>query len=189
MHSLIITAHPSTTGFTHTIAAEYAQTKKELGATVTTMNLYDTEWKTDFLTFDSERMLKQGTQELNKAQQEIQNADEIVFVFPIWWSDTPAIIKNFLDTNFTAGFAFNYSKKGITGLLTGKNARFFSTCGAPSFVYSLGLMPYAKCFKFALKSCGFKINKPLIYGNRRGNAPELEAQFLQKVKKIASLAV
>jgi NAD(P)H dehydrogenase (quinone) len=32
--------------------------------------------------------------------EKISNADEIVLVAPIWWGQIPAIMKNFIDTNF-----------------------------------------------------------------------------------------
>jgi NAD(P)H dehydrogenase (quinone) len=43
-------------------------------------------------------------------QEKILWADEIVLVFPIWWGDMPAIMKNWMDCNFMSGFAFKYEK-------------------------------------------------------------------------------
>ena len=43
-------------------------------------------------------------------QEKITTADELVFVFPIWWVNMPAILKNFFDTILTGGFAFQYVK-------------------------------------------------------------------------------
>lgn len=55
------------------------------------------------------------------------NADELVFVFPIWWGDAPAILKNFIDCNFHSGFAFRYENGRPIGLLKGKSARIIAT--------------------------------------------------------------
>ena len=49
----------------------------------------------------------------------IKEADEIVFCFPVWWGDAPAILKNWLDYNFTSGFAFKYDPIGVIKLLKG----------------------------------------------------------------------
>jgi putative NADPH-quinone reductase len=35
-------------------------------------------------------------------QQKIAWADRLVFFFPLWWMDAPAILKNFLDMNLTS---------------------------------------------------------------------------------------
>jgi NAD(P)H dehydrogenase (quinone) len=35
-----------------------------------------------------------------KIQAKITWADELIFIFPIWWGDAPAIVKNFIDCNF-----------------------------------------------------------------------------------------
>jgi NAD(P)H dehydrogenase (quinone) len=45
MHSLIITAHPSSQGFTHAIAETYKEAKEKNGHTVEILNLYTTELK------------------------------------------------------------------------------------------------------------------------------------------------
>jgi NAD(P)H dehydrogenase (quinone) len=41
-------------------------------------------------------------------QQKITWADELIFVFPIWWGSMPAVMKNWIDVNFLGGFAFRY---------------------------------------------------------------------------------
>ena len=41
-------------------------------------------------------------------QEKIILADEVIFVFPIWHVNVPAILKNFFDTVFTSGFAYRY---------------------------------------------------------------------------------
>lgn len=45
---------------------------------------------------------------IGKYQSMIKNSDEIVFIFPIWWSDMPGILKGFFDKVFLKDFAFNY---------------------------------------------------------------------------------
>jgi len=35
-------------------------------------------------------------------QEQITWADELVFVYPIWWYDAPAILKNWFDVNMSA---------------------------------------------------------------------------------------
>ncbi|MEI7919432.1 MAG: NAD(P)H-dependent oxidoreductase [bacterium] len=71
------------------------------------LDLYTTPLRQDFLTYeDKKEQPKDAT--TKKMQEKIMWADELVFVFPIWRGDAPAIMKNFLDCNFSAGFAFKY---------------------------------------------------------------------------------
>lgn len=45
---------------------------------------------------------------IGKYQSMLNNTTEIVFIYPIWWSDMPAILKGFFDKVFLKDFAFNY---------------------------------------------------------------------------------
>lgn len=107
MKKFIITAHPSSQGFTHKIAERLTKLSAERGDEVEILDLYKTELKQDFLSFED--MKEMGQDDITKQiQAKISWADELVFVFPIWWGDAPAILKNFIDCNFGAGFAFKY---------------------------------------------------------------------------------
>lgn len=64
----------------------------------------------DFLRFEEQSDLKQPNTTREALQAKIQAADEMVFIFPIWWVNMPAILKNFFDTVFTSGFAYRYKK-------------------------------------------------------------------------------
>ncbi len=185
MHSLIITAHPSPLGFTHSIAETFLNTRKAKGHSGEIMNLYAEQWKNDFLVFRDQQELSARGKELSVVQQMIKTADELVFIFPIWWYDVPAILKNFLDSNFAAGFAFEFTPKGIKGLLTGKTVRFFSTSGAPGMLYRFGIMSYAPTFRTSLKNCGMHIVSYTFFGGRMKPDPQKEQAWLKQVEKIA----
>ncbi|WP_125568392.1 NAD(P)H-dependent oxidoreductase [Companilactobacillus insicii] len=54
---------------------------------------------------------------VTKYQKMISTSDELVFIFPIWWHNPPAMLKGFLDKTMLAGFAYNEAN-GWKGLLT-----------------------------------------------------------------------
>lgn len=93
MHSLIITAHPSSKGFTHAIAQKYKEIKEKNGHTVEILDLYKTELKMGYLTFEEKADMKKPDATRDALQAKIKTADEIVFVFPIWHVNMPAILK------------------------------------------------------------------------------------------------
>lgn len=183
MQSLVITAHPSPNGFTHRIASAYASARSAAGHDAEIVNLYATEHREEFLAFLNERELKHAY--LDPYQQRIAAADELVFVFPLWWYAEPAILKNFLDRHFTAGFAYKFTRRGLTGLLRGKTARLISTCGGPPWIYRWRLFPYAPSFRRSLKGCGISIVSQTLFGPRRNNTPVQELKWLEQVRALA----
>lgn len=47
--------------------------------------------------------------DLLDAQAKLKWADHVVWIYPVWWSSVPAIMKGFIDRILLPGFAF---KKG-----------------------------------------------------------------------------
>lgn len=75
---------------------------------------------------------------LQSAQNDIRWAEHIVFFFPLWLGDMPALLKAFLEQVARPGFAFgaldgkpSMMKKGLLG----RSARIVVTMGMPGIVY------------------------------------------------------
>ena len=187
MHSIIFTAHPSKRGFTHRIARYYKKSFERGVGTCEIIDLYDDRWYQDYLKFESVSDIKvDGVRD--ESQGKISSADEIVFVFPVWWGDAPAKMKNFFDSNFSSGFAFEYDKKGkAIGLLSGKKARMFLTCDGSAFFYKFLIVRLSWLWGMGrLGFCGVKLLSLDILGNKRHrNEKELDA-FLSLVERRAS---
>ena len=127
MHTLIIKAHPRGDGFSHDIAARYEEQAKSHGNTVEILELTDKENYQDYATFVSPTRTLED-ESTKRMQEKIAKADELVWIFPVWWMDCPAVMKNFWDRNFTSGFAFRYNDTGkVDRLLTGKTAKVYAT--------------------------------------------------------------
>ncbi|NCP76705.1 NAD(P)H-dependent oxidoreductase [Candidatus Gracilibacteria bacterium] len=185
MNTLIITAHPSQTSFTRALAETYRENSELEGRQVEILDLYTTELRQDFLRFD--KLSDIGKDIVTQAMQEkISWAEELVFVFPVWWADAPAIMKNWIDCNFTTGFAYKYIDGKPTGLLSGKTARIFATSGAPSFVYSLFPVSYRLLWgMLRLKFCGIKTTSIKVFGKiQTMNEEEKKITLGKEMKKI-----
>ena len=52
---------------------------------------------------------------VQKYQQMIKESRRLIFIFPIWWADMPAIVKWFLDKVLLKQFAYVESKTGLSG--------------------------------------------------------------------------
>lgn len=189
MHSLIITAHPSTQGFTHAIAQKYKETKEKNGHTVEIFNLYTTELKIGYLTYEEKTDMKKPDPIREAIQAKITAADELVFVFPVWHVNMPAILKNFFDTIFTGGFAYQYTPDTFIfpkKLLKGKTARVFCTCDAFGILYWWIGNPLRMILQFGVFGwCGMKLKSYINFDRMRKRTPDDCQKMLEKVEKIA----
>ena len=133
---LIITAHPSSHNLTIGITDIYKEEKEKQGHTVTIVDLYK-DVQLPFYSFEEFANIP-VSDDAKYYQNMISNTDEIVFVYPFWWGTIPGILKNWIDTVLTMGFAAKYGENGRpVGLLQGKSVRVISTSGAPTFLYCL----------------------------------------------------
>ncbi|GLO62206.1 NAD(P)H dehydrogenase [Vibrio sp. MACH09] len=73
-------------------------------------------------------------------KQRIEQADHIVFIFPIWWELMPALMKGFIDKVVFPGIAYQYKDTGLGmySLLDNlKGVTMITTMNTPSFAYRL----------------------------------------------------
>ena len=72
------------------------------------------------------------------AQQAIHRAEHLVFLYPLWLGDVPALFKGFLEQVARPGFAIGRMGKGFPEkLLLGRSARVIVTMGMPAAFYQL----------------------------------------------------
>ncbi len=74
---------------------------------------------------------------LQPAQDDIGWAEHLVFFFPLWMGDMPALLKGFLEQVARPGFAFKRDADNPFGAkaLGGRSARLVVTMGMPAVVY------------------------------------------------------
>jgi NAD(P)H dehydrogenase (quinone) len=73
-------------------------------------------------------------------KRRLENADHLVFIFPIWWELMPAMTKGFIDKVIFPGITYEYQKKGIGMISKMKNLKgltIITTMNTPSFFYWL----------------------------------------------------
>jgi putative NADPH-quinone reductase len=135
---LIIQAHPDTSRarLCHALADSYAKGAESSGHTIRRVNVGEL----DFPLLRSPQDWEEGTVpvSLKPAQDDIRWAQHIVFFFPLWLGDMPALLKAFLEQVARPGFAIlreqGGSPWGSKGL-TGRSARVVVTMGMPAVVY------------------------------------------------------
>jgi NAD(P)H dehydrogenase (quinone) len=188
MNILIVKAHPSSKGFTHGIAQTYQETKEQKGDLVKVIDLYDDKKENNYLSFEEIAKDFPNTVYIKKQKELVTWADEIIFVFPMWNSAEPAILKNWYDVVFSARFAFRYVKGKMAPLpmLEGKKAKIFVTADGPSWFYTLIANPLKRIWTTTrLHLCGVKVDTFIIFDNMRVRDVSSREQLLRKVVKLA----
>jgi NAD(P)H dehydrogenase (quinone) len=75
------------------------------------------------------QMAGKVSDDVKTEQNYISWAEQITFIYPIWWTGMPAIMKGYIDRVFSYGFAYRYDQGIQKGLLKGKKAVIINTHG------------------------------------------------------------
>ena len=182
MKILIIKAHPSPFGFTHKIADIYKDKAEKNGRIITVLDLYKPEWNQPYFAFENLKEYKPTEKQL-EIQKLITENNHFVFIYPIWWLGMPGILKNFIDTNFSARFAFRYQKSGRPlGLLKGRTADIFITCDATGILGFLVKKFEWVWWKFSiLGTCGIKLKKITAFTGMFLRSDEEKERLLNQI--------
>ncbi|XP_039936318.1 ribosyldihydronicotinamide dehydrogenase [quinone]-like isoform X1 [Hirundo rustica] len=76
------------------------------------------------------------SKDLVEEQKKVQEADLLIFQFPLFWFNMPAILKGWMDRVLVQGFAYDLSKAYDAGLLQDKLSLFSFTTGGSQEMYS-----------------------------------------------------
>lgn len=137
MNHLVVFAHPNPKSFGKGILDTVVKASEEKGAAVKVRDLYELGFDpilkpSDFVAFKEGKVPK----DIAAEQEIIRWADVITFIYPVWWTSLPAILKGYVDRVFSYGFAYEYIDGAPNGLLKGKKALLFSTTGTPDELYA-----------------------------------------------------
>ncbi len=132
MKHLVVVAHPRPNSLTIALARAYVAELAALGHEHTLYDLY-------FMGFDpvltsteiADPKTRSRPPAVIQAQQDIEAADVVTVIYPLWWLSMPAILKGFIDRVFAAGFAYESRQGVVHGLLTGKKCVIVTLSGAP----------------------------------------------------------
>lgn len=157
---LIIQGHPDPAGghFGHALAERYAEAARAAEHEVSQIDVaqLDFPWLKNSADFES----GEPPPAIREAQQAIEAADHLVFFYPLWLGDMPAVLKAFLEQVFRPGFVTE-GEQGMGGFgqrrLKGRSARIVVTMGMPVFFYRLFYRAHSvKSFRRnILRFCGF----------------------------------
>ncbi|XP_037985160.1 ribosyldihydronicotinamide dehydrogenase [quinone]-like isoform X1 [Motacilla alba alba] len=108
------------------------------------------------------------SKDLVEEQKKVQEADLLIFQFPLFWFNMPAILKGWMDRVLVQGFAYDLSKVYDGGLLQDKLSLFsFTTGGGPEMYSKEGIGGDIRYVLWPMQHgimhfCGVKVLEPHI---------------------------
>lgn len=120
------------------------------------------------------------------AQSAILAAGHLVFVYPLWMGDVPALLKAWIEQVLRQGFAFRMGRHGWRPALRGRSARVIVTMGMPGVVYRWFFFAHSlrSLDRNILKFCGIRPVRWSILGNAEDPGGQAQARFLAKVRRL-----
>jgi len=130
MKVLIVFTHPNPNSFNHALLENVSEGLKQAGHEVKIKDLYQENFD-PILKAEDLAQLQQGItpEKIAKEQEQLLWADSLIFIYPLWWFDRPAMLKGWFDIVLTNGLAFEYSSEGVKGLLKHRKALVIITAG------------------------------------------------------------
>jgi len=118
----IVYVHPWEGSYNHAILTSITKDLEAKEEIFQVIDLYKDEFNPVF-TAEELKLFNKGEtpyELVKEYQKKLSLATELIFIFPIWWWDLPAILKGFIDKVMLNGFAILEDKKTgtLTGLLT-----------------------------------------------------------------------
>lgn len=183
MKTLIINGHPDPKSYNNALAENYYKGAQESGKDVSFINLRDLDFNPN-LAFGY-RKRTDLEPDLEQAIAQLQAAQHLVWIFPVWWGSFPALMKGFIDRTFLPGISYGPKKgKGLPDQLwKGKTAHIIFTSDSPKWYFRLYLhRPVLQQMKKSiLQFCGVRKIKHTHISIIKNSSDSFREKYLQKV--------
>ena len=137
MKNLIIYAHPNPASLNHFFKETVLEILKQSAEEVILRDLNEINFNPVLSLEDMNgQRIGKVAEEVQTEQDFITWADRIIFIYPIWWTGMPAIMKGYIDRVFSYGFAYRYDLGLRKGLLSGKNTIIINSHGKSNAEYA-----------------------------------------------------
>lgn len=131
----------------------------------------------------------QVSSDVKKEQDFISWANQITFIYPIWWTGMPAIMKGYIDRVMSYGFAYRYDQGIQKGLLQGKQTVIVNTHGKSYAEYESIGMNQALLLtsdKGIFTYCGLEVKNHFFFDRADRPTVEAVAEWTKQIENIFS---
>lgn len=184
MNHLIIYAHPNKGSLNHYLMQKVMESLDSGHHKTILRDLYQLSFN-PVLSMEDMDGQRRGrvAEDVKKEQEYISWADQITFIYPIWWTGMPGIMKGYIDRVFSYGFAYCYDQGIQKGLLEGKLTVIINTLGKSQDEYEHIGMDRALSLtsdKGIFTYCGLEIKHHFFFGKAdRATSEEIQNWVIQ----------
>lgn len=112
MRVFVVYCHPSKKSFTYEMMQEFLKGLNDANHEFVVSDLYEMNFNAEISDNEYEREAYYRTdipvaEDVMEEQRKIQEADAIVFIYPVFWTEAPAKLVGWFDRIWTSGFAYN----------------------------------------------------------------------------------
>jgi NAD(P)H dehydrogenase (quinone) len=177
MKHLIIYAHPNKSSLNHYFKSLLVEHLEQNDHEVQIRDLYQLRFNPVLSLEDMDGQRKgQVADDVKQEQDYINWANHITFIYPIWWTGMPAVMKGYIDRVMSYGFAYRYDLGVQKGLLKGKQTIIINTHGKSNAEYEQNGMDKALSLtsdKGIYSYCGLEVNEHFFFD--RADRPSSES--------------
>lgn len=184
---LVILGHADGDSYCAAMAQAYAAAASAAGNEVRMLRLGELDF--DPVLRHGYRVIQPLEPDLQAAQQAINWAEHLVWVYPIWWGALPALLKGFIDRTFLPGFAFKYRRPDSPWwdkLLAGRSARLLVTLDTPGWYFRwIYRMPgHQQMRRTILGFCGIRPVRISSFATLRDSSPAQREKWLRQAARL-----
>lgn len=125
--------------------------------------------------------------QLAAVQQSIQDAEHLVFVYPLWMGDMPALLRGFIEHVVRPGFGLDDPYRTFGGgRLGGRSARLVVSLGMPAPVYRWGYGGYGlkAMRRQVLGRAGIRPVRATLVGRVHALTPERVVAWRERLGRL-----
>ncbi len=116
----------------------------------------------------------------------LDDTEELIFIFPIWWYDMPAILRGFLEKVMLEGSAYHTDSNGLTPIRDIEKTFLLTTSSTPTknLVQDFGDPMHDAMIEATLTIIGCHDIQWYNFGGIDGSTKEERISYLAKIQSI-----
>ncbi|MGL1888932.1 MAG: NAD(P)H-dependent oxidoreductase [Reichenbachiella sp.] len=194
MKTLIIYSHPSKQSYTSEVLEQLKSSFENEKLAYEISDLYAMNFQSDMSEeeYDREGFANLGLplpDDVMEEHRKIEEADCIIFIYPVWWSDCPAKLKGWFDRVYSVGYAYGYDESGdqIQTMKTIPYGVVICTAGHPNkFLDEIGIAESMRNVMLEDRLGKRFSNKEMIILGGTLNKEEVREKHSQIIDEIGS---
>ena len=180
----ILLGHTDQATLSGALADAYESAARAAGHEVRRQNIGQMHF--DPILHEGYKTIQQLEPDLEDFRENVRWAEHLVIVYPIWWSNMPAMLKGLFDRSWLPAFAFRFADHGLTWsrLLKGRTARIITSANSPGWMLTLMYGPPTDKLALAiLRFAGIKA-KTTFFGPSERASDGARARWFRKVESL-----